>query len=39
MFSKVSSPPQYVVEFTEANLLDKKDPQMEKAVELLSQKP
>jgi carboxyl-terminal processing protease len=37
--SKTGITPQYVVEFTEANLLDKKDPQMEKAVELLSQKP
>ena len=37
--SKTGITPQEVVEFNEANLLDKKDPQMEKAVELLSQKP
>lgn len=36
--SKTGITPQYVVEFTEADFLDKKDPQMEKAVELLSQK-
>lgn len=36
--SKTGITPQYVVEFKESDFLDKKDPQMEKAVELLSQK-